>query len=883
MLSFVIFLAAILLSAGISTTPTNFHSPHDATYSGASARLSDGREVVVIISSDQRLRISWDNGLSWATKDGAGIGVAHLWALSYHPQAAAIGGEGLFLAGGHEGVWGFDPVTGSVQKLNTGLPADDTWVLDLDSPLTGSDGPAIAITEAGNVYTMDPTTLIWSSSLSIGGSFMHRVAVVVQPHFDSASSADRNLFAAAEGLLWHSSDGGISWNAAPQFSTRANNPSDWSISALAMSEDFSNDHTLAIGRIRINQQTGLEFGEIWSNQGGGPFALRHALNSGVHSLLCTPPGPNGVRTWLAAARSFPNFRSFQNTGILLSVDGSTTWDDRGNSQDFRLEDEPGQVTGNAEMGHEQELFLLPNYALEGEVWFVRVEGIFRSTDAGERWLQLEPVDGRRCRKVECTWGPNGEKYVFTAGYGMGGVRYDRSNDVVTPLPGRSPMVFGRGMSISPNYALDGIALFTGNFDLWGWQDPDTDMTTPTAKPRWHQPPLLNPAGQRNIDLPRYVAISPNYNGRLTNGDRTWFWVTWARDIRRTEDGGATSKTLAHRTNGEPVTDMTSMAVAPTYDALGAKTDVFGAYRSGEIFRLENDLWTRIANLNQVIVSMEIPSNWSRPNNPSIFVLLSEEPYLLRVKDHPGGFTFNSLQRNLVHAAPSGFTLHPDFANHPIVYMATDNRGILRLDLSSPVNRWTQVGSSVLPTDHGDVALSVDFENDNLIYAATGLGLFEATDSPNSTWTNLTTTWLRDNTWDSISTFSPNAPTNNLPTHPWPWRKVLRSSLSSNLTMLGDEVLVSEFDGDCVHTMVTASSVDLLTFTGPNMGSVTLSWVDPDSGQVLATTTANLTAPGRKRLTSVTLANPSTEPTLVRVETHLNSGEEVYFDGFRFRE
>jgi len=96
----------------------------------------------VIISSDQRLRVSWDDGLTWMTQFGDGIGVAHLWTLSYHPDAASLGGDGLFLAGGHEGVWGFDPVTGDVRQMNHGLPSTDTWVLDLDSPLAGSDGPS---------------------------------------------------------------------------------------------------------------------------------------------------------------------------------------------------------------------------------------------------------------------------------------------------------------------------------------------------------------------------------------------------------------------------------------------------------------------------------------------------------------------------------------------------------------------------------------------------------------------------------------------------------------------------------------------------------------------------------------------------------------------
>ena len=89
-----IFLTALVLSTGICPTNTDFHSPHDATYAGAAALLSDGREVIVVVSSDQQLRVSWDGGQSWLTKVGAGLEAAHLWTLTYHPEMASQGGDG---------------------------------------------------------------------------------------------------------------------------------------------------------------------------------------------------------------------------------------------------------------------------------------------------------------------------------------------------------------------------------------------------------------------------------------------------------------------------------------------------------------------------------------------------------------------------------------------------------------------------------------------------------------------------------------------------------------------------------------------------------------------------------------------------------------------
>ena len=713
-----------LLSLPLSAVSTNLHSPHDATYSAAAHRLADGREVVVIISSDQRLRVSWDDGITWRTKVGAGLGTAKLWTLSFHPEAASLGGEGLFLAGGHEGVWGFDPVTGDVMQLNTGLPLDDTWVMDLDSPLAGSDGPSIAVTEAGNVYLMDAQTLQWSHSLDVGGTFFHRVAVAVEPHYDSAT-AQTHLMAAAEGLLWFSDDGGQSWHASNRFQTRASSPTDWSICALAFAEDFAQSGQAVLGRIRFDTALGLEYGEIWSRDASGNFQLRKSLDSGIHSLIGTPPGPSGQGRFLAAARSYPNFRSFQDVGILSSLDGGITWSDFGNHQDFRQEDGPGMVSGNVEMGHEQEFVVMPEYGSEGTLWYVRAEGIFRSRNEGGRWLQVEPINDRRCRRVDSAFGPNGEKLVFTAGWGMGGVRYDRTHGTVEPLPKRSPMIFGRDMALSPNYTSDGLVMFTGNFDLWAWQDP---------------------------------------------------------------------------------------------------------------------------------------------------------PYLIRFEDHPGGPQAVDLQRNLNAASPNHIALHPDFANHPVIYMASDNLGILRLDTSSPSNQWTQVGTPV-PTGHDDIGFSADFANDNLIYAATGFGLFEAEDRPDATWTHLTTTWLRDNTWDSVTTFSPNDPSNPKPGHPWNWEMMLRT-FAPDEVLLGDEVLVAHHDGDFVVTETIASSVELLTFRGPQMGSITLSFEDTRSGQVLASTTVDLAGSPQLELTRIPLGHTHTGTVLLKAEAHLDPSEVFYFDGFR---
>jgi hypothetical protein len=466
---------------------------------------------------------------------------------------------------------------------------------------------------------------------------------------------------------------------------------------------------------------------------------------------------------------------------------------------------------------------------------------------------------------------------------MGGVRYNRSTPIVEPLPMRAPMIYGRDLALSPAYAQDGTVLFTGNFDLWGWQDPLTISTNPLGVSHWYLPPLLNGAGVRNADLPRFVSMSPHFDGNNFAGDRTWFWVTWNGDVRRTEDAGATSKVLSHRSTGAPVDSIHSIAVAPTYDANGTRTDVFAGNDYGQIFRLENELWQLIGDIDEVIMKMEVPSNWARPTNPTFFVMLKAPPYMLQVIDRPSGLVTTSLQRNLSSASPRGFTLHPDFANHPVIYLASGSQGILKLEISNPASDWQRVGATSLNTTHNDVALSADFANDHLIYAATDLGLFEAVDSPTSSWTALTTLWLRDNTQDSITTFSPQDPSNPRPYHAWPWSRIERGSMGGNEQMLGDEVLVAKHDGDFLYTPVQSQRLEVLTYKGPNMGQITVQFLDLQSGAVLASTTVDLFFANNLRLTTVALDNPVPGPSYVKIEAHLSGGEEFYFDGFRFFE
>ncbi len=867
---------------------TVVHAPHDPVYSLASTTLPDGRTVVVAVGTETTTLVSWNRGLTWEVLAGNGLETQTCWEVAYHPGLPAAGGAGLFVLGSEEGVWTWDPVADVVGTLHDGLPADDRHVLDLDAPLTAQDGPVILLTTSGGVYLLAPTPgAQWQFALQLPGVLARRGAVTLSPRYDSTAGDPREheLFAAASGLLYRSADGGATWTLEPTFSQTATSPNDWMISAIAVSEGWPADPTLMVGRVRVDPVSGFEQGELWrSTDAGATWDRPLTTTTGVQSVLCTPPGPGGQRTWLVAGRAYPNTGAWYQ-GILRSTDGGATWDDHGNAQDFLIEDNPGKTSGYVPLNYEQQLMWMPDYAQSGEVWYGRQEGLFVSRDEGDHWVERAMRAEREFRDLVAAVRPDGAVAVYGAGYGTGTVEHLPQTASSTPVGALSPMVYQRRLDVSPNFATDGNLMVAGNVTLWGWQSPDVPPANPTGRSGWWQPRNLDPnTGESLTGFARLVVYSPHFDGTGVGGDRAFFWNPWDFGPYRSQDNGVTAAPLHATWNGSVAPEMTAMRVAPTYDDLNFHQDVFGGDKTGQLFVLDaSDTWNRIADLGPQIEDVEIPSDWSRPGNPVLYVALAAFPYLAEVRVEQGNVVKTFYSDGLDEVFPTGLALSPDFANEPVLYLSTFGSGIFSLDLRDAQPTWSPVGDGWPRLWCREVAVSPNWTQDRLVFAATQSGLWQVEDVPGGTWTDLTTTWLRDDRDEAFQYYQPLDPANPNPDHGWPWPRLLRWLLPDGIEAQGDDLAFSTWDGSWLETVARCSSFDVLTVAGPGAGSMDVEVFDYATGAPITSVMVDL-APlaATPQDHDVVVSLGTTRDVRIVVTANLDPGEMVAFDGLRLR-
>ncbi len=881
-------LLALLLATADSVSL--FHAPHDSVYSLASANLPSGEVITVATGTESVVLFTKDNGLTWSMLAGAGLELETPWEITYHSGLPATGGSGLFLIGTERGIWTWDPVADVVATLHTGLGVSDRHILDLESPLPGANGPVIALTVQGGVYLLSASNMTWQTVLNTGPVYARRGAVALTPNYDAASGAarKRDLYVTASGKLWMSRNGGANWTLHPSFNTTANSINDWMIAVIALSSDYATDGIAMLGRVRFDTAAASDHGEILrSGNGGTSFTQVRQLGSGIQSLICTPPGPTGVRSWMAAARAYPGTGSYAGTGVLVSSDTGFTWSDFGNDQDFLLEDNPGKLSGYEPLNFEQQLVAVADYGTRGAVMYGRQEGLFLSADEGRHWVQVQMRVEREFRDLDTSWTSDGYRAVFGAGYGVGTMLHVPLLNYVNELQIEPQMIYQRRLDVSPNFVQDGNVIAAGNVTLWCWQSDRVPNANPFNKTFWWQPANRDPfSGDKLTGFPRIVSYSPNFDGRGVPGkDQTYFWCGWDFGPLRSEDNGKTALPLQQLSTGGVAGEMTCFAIAPTYDAFGARTDAYCADQGGRVFRLVNEKWLKLVDLGPLVEDMIIAPNWSRPANPVIYAALAGWPYVAEVRDTPGGLVVNPLSAGLSEVAANGLAADPNFATTPVLYLSTLGSGVWKLDLSAPSPTWTQFGAGFPRMWARDVALSADFANDHLVYAATQNGIWECPDALGGTWRLITNRGTRDDVDESMMYYQPTDPSNPEFDNAWPWTDVKAWNLPPNLPIFGESIQTTTFNTSFVSTFAKCSYLEVLTMAGPTMGSVLVRAVDPVTEVLINAVTVDLATVGGGTNTPyrVPLNIPGFRSIKVYVSAQLDPGEMLVFDAIEFRD
>ncbi|TAH34545.1 MAG: hypothetical protein EYC70_16555 [Planctomycetota bacterium] len=863
------------------------HIPHDSLNATAIAPLpGGGMEIVTGSGGLTKVMRSRDDGLSWTVVAGAGLEVMApadlVYAGNLHP--------GRFFIATNGGIWTYDPLNGEVITANTGLEAGDLDVIDLAVPEATSDGPVLAVTFHGNVYGWDDGLKRWRKSL-VTGMPTRTASVAVSPRYSSTAPNGplKTVAAIVNGVLYLSTDGGLSWQTQAQFSVPAADPTQWRLMSMAFAEDYATSGILCAGSLRQDPRYGgfSEIGEMWrSSDFGASFTRVAQFGTGIETMCATPPDGNGARHFFA----FGPYYFGRPTGFLRSDDGGLTWTDFGSGQDLATEEGSGPYGAEVHgwQKYKQACAVSPYYAQDSMLINARLEGLWQTKDNGVHWTQKGLRSDREARDVAMGMDQNGALLAFGSGYGSAVVVSDLSSSDASVLGLGCPMAYQKEIEISPNYAQDGMIVVGGVENMLLWFSPRVALGNPYNTTGWVIPPLADgTTGDRVDGYIRVISISPNFDARGVPGsDRTLYWCSWEQPPYRSEDCGLTGVMLDRVSGGATMTSVDQMTIAPTYDASTAagRSDVYASRQvSGDLFRLNDTEWTLVYRFPSLIMGVVADPTFSRPANPRVFVALRRAPYMAILWDYASGPVMQPMALNLgTDTLPQDIAAAPDFGARPVVYMSSWAQGLLKLDLTGPSYQWQTVGTGYPGWYVQAMTVSPNFASDRTVVLATQYGLLATDDRPGSTWNPLTHESWRDNDHPDLTPYAPNDPANPMPDRPFEWNLVSPASLGYQIRMLGRNARRADFDGSYVTGSAIARQLVLHTAKGPGQGAVMLSAEDYFTGAPLGSVSENLGRPsGGLENADVTLVLPGIRAVRLRVDVQLAAGESFIFDGICF--
>lgn len=880
-------LASLVLGVCTPSLPyKKLHVPHSIVTSAAAVERPGGNtEILATVSvetPDYLVLRSRDNGLSWDILEGDGLGQASAIEVVFHPEMPADVTPGLFIIGTLEGVWAYHPETERVERYVDGLDPMDDLVLDMDAPRAGSTGPAVMITNKGNVYARFPTDTQWNSLLTVNlAASPDTAAIAVAPHYDPnhAPGPENTILIGLGGVLAFTKDAGVTWNKHQQFKTYAD---PFRITSIGFAEDFNTSGLVLVGRSQANP----EVGEIWrSDDFGGTFGIQLTLDTEISFLTGTPLSPTGKRYFFAVGRKYPWNPPFE-TGIMRSEDGGLTWDDFGTAQDFVLRG-PWDVrpTGSTQKAAERRMLMVPpNFSSFGDLYLCRPEGLYYSEDEGLHWQVRRVRPEEDLRSLSAAQNSSGENLIFGASYGSTSIRYNDTTSTIDLLYDSNPLAYQRSIAASPQFAADGTVFVGGSINLYAWYDPSVTPLNPFAETGWFDVPVFNETYPTNTGYPRIVRFSPHFDmSGLPGTDQTIFWNVLNSPPFRSEDAGATAAPVGAIAGGGQAPRMSDIQVAPTYDSSSeaTKNDVYAcAATGGRMYRLQNDEWEPIKDFSASGVAIAIDPNYDRTTpNPRLFIALNEAPYFIEIIDEIGNLQTQQITDGLPDVQITDLVASPDTTGEPVLYLSTLTSGVFKLNLNDVTPMWTEVGNPFPDVWAKSIALSPDFLNDQKIFVGTSHGLFSFIEGVSTDWELHPMNIFRDDQLGTITTYAVNDPLNLQPDRPWYWSATPAESMPPEHNIRGPQILWTDYDLSEIVTLDYAQKVRIFTIAGPGMGEIEITITDFFNDSVLASITQDLDAVSSVQQDHIIeLDLGGQHPVRVEVKSHLDAGEILYFDG-----
>jgi photosystem II stability/assembly factor-like uncharacterized protein len=603
-----------------------------------------------------------------------------------------------------------------------------------------------------------------------GGELWHRVikeANVTAVISFREKDSEHFLAGDSAGNLYLSNDKGESWHIIYE------DPAWGAITCIAIPPSSDKQNSFFVGTEKRGVYETKDNGRTFNPKNNGL-----PNNANIRSLVISNDFKKDntilLSTWFEAV-----FRSTDGGVSWQKYNSGVTWDKQADSDMYKSP-------------HFRQIKISNSFGLDKTAFLGGFDGLFKSTDGGKKWIQLETMPLSLIRGLAVSKRENLDSAIAITTYGGGfyisldnGLSWTINNTNLTRTR-LSDVVF------SPAYRFDKTVFSAQRkFLLKSTDDGKTWQRHSLVSKNWRtrlshvlrrlkMPAFIHkkilPADQRLSPFATKIAISPGYES-----DRTVFFATRAHGIFKSTDGGRTNRVIwkgvDHRT-------INSLVISPDFKSdktLFSGVRGLGVYKStdgGKNWRPVNDGLAYVEEFKNSRIVHSIKKHdtqlYISPNykkDKTLFAGSSEGLF----KTTNGGTSWRRLKGSAYggNAYCLGMAISPDYQNDRTLIISLHGKGLFKsIDAG---DTFTEIALDMIQNSHSMrfVAFSTAYPKSKTIYAASEENVFESVDDGN-TWKILKRPVRYESHRDAIN-------------YEGDWRMLYNSSYSSSKANFSDAV------------------------------------------------------------------------------------------------
>ena len=714
------------------------HSPHDPIDAIAISPTHDQDRTLFIAISDQLLR-STDGGFEWKQLTN---GLDHKNALSaiqispsYHLDKT------MFVSSKGDGIYRSQDGGNSWTRASKGLGDLGIGLLSV-YPGYHSDKIVLAAGTKGGLYRTRDGGDNWDQVIEDGTQ-------ITAVAFSQGLGKDYVVAGSHQGALYLSTDSGDAWRQIYRI------PNAGALTSIAVSPSFSSDNTFFVGTEKNGVFKTVDSGKSLTEVNQGlPFTVREKYGS----FRKSPNGPvirkdEKSITFIAMSPDYETdstvFASTWNQAVFRSSDGGNTW----KRYPLGLTCDSQADIDKYKSPHFRNAVISPTFGKDGTVFLGGFDGLFRSTDRGRHWIQMETLPVSLIKGLALSPEDRYSLSIAITTYGGGAYTTDDQ--------GAKWNIHSRGLEttrlsdvvFSPVYHSDSTLFSASRGYLLRstdrghtWVKTELDYTKDwTTSWRRRISSVLKRVGmsflspqvltelEREKPFATVLALSPDFAS-----DNVVYFGTRYHGIFRSVDGGL-STSIIWDAMGRTIT---SLEISPgfasdrTLFASIRGTGVFKTVDGGSTWHPVNDgltlaeMWLSPTAYDIVKEDIHLVISPDYPVDATVFAASSEGLF----KTTDGGNGWQKLEGLTRGESDYIMTIavSPNYADDRTLIASVKGIGLFKTGDGGET--FVQVGPDLIDSNHSIeyMAFSAAYASDNTVCAASDEDLFISTDGGN-TW------------------------------------------------------------------------------------------------------------------------------------------------------